>query len=152
MTWVKQETLARHLVELDPPSLARTSPASLRKRHVADAGGEISAQRRVRHEMAQEILPADPIRIDIATRRGRLLPAGAVIDREVDCWIECRDFRSIDERLHVTTMQPCNGGALRAVDLERHEIVAQHPRCQYGNNNNSRAQHKLNQGDGLVFQ
>src|SRR6266436_7037202 len=86
--------------EGSPASLQATAPAGLRKRHIPDAGGEVGAERRVRHEMAQEILPADPVGIKIWPRPWRFLPACTIVDGEVDRRIERRYARGTGERLH----------------------------------------------------
>src|SRR5215470_20032359 len=105
----------RRIIKSDPASLAGAASASFRKRHIADAGHEIRGHWHIRHEMAQEILPANPIGIEIRTRGWRFLPARAVIDSEVDHRIERGHSGRIREWLHVATVQPRNGGAFGAV-------------------------------------
>src|SRR6266446_9919584 len=98
-------TVSPHcIIKTDPRTVGETAPAGLRKRHIPDAGGEVGAERRVRREMAQEILPADPVGINIWPRPRRFLPARSIVDGEVDRRIERRYPRGIGERLHVTAV------------------------------------------------
>src|SRR3954471_98029 len=70
-------------LELHPCSVLDAAIARFGELHVADARGKIRLHRRAGHEMAQEVLPADAIRVLEWPRLVDLLPVGAVVDVEV---------------------------------------------------------------------
>src|SRR5262249_23926871 len=84
--------------------------------------------RRIRRNMPQETLPTDPIGVDVTLERWGFVPILAIVDVEVLHHAEVLDRRGGGRQLHVAAVQAGDGGAVAAVDLQREEIVAPHPR------------------------
>ena len=95
---------------------------------IANAGGKVAGERRARCDMAQERFPPDTVRIAIGRKRRRFAPPLAVIGADVLHHAEMGDRRRLRNRLHVAAMQPRDRRAFRAIDLQRKQIVAPHPR------------------------
>ena len=78
-------------------------------------------------DVAEEQLPLDLERVVVARVRRHLLPGVVEVDRLRDVGVPHR-LRRGRARLDAAVGQPGDRGAVRAVDVERHEVVAAHAR------------------------
>src|SRR5205823_2128194 len=66
------------LPKIDPATLGHAAVAGFGKGDIANAGAEVRCHRGLRHHMAQEPFPTDPVRIAVSVERRRLGPIGAI--------------------------------------------------------------------------
>ena len=138
-------------VEADPCSVLHAAIARLGELHVADAGGEIRLHRRAGHDMAQEILPADAIGVLERPDVRHLVPVGAIVHVQIGGDGEMRGARRLRVGRGPAPVQAGDGRALGAVDLEREQVVAPHPRRPGRQDGADRAVFQLDQGRGIVL-
>src|SRR5262249_47031503 len=75
-------------LQVDPCAGRGAEPARLGEGEIADAGREIGPDRRASGEVAEEILPAHAVGIDVRPGVRRVAPLRAIVDAEIDGWIE----------------------------------------------------------------
>jgi hypothetical protein len=68
------------------------------------------------------------MRIGVGRNLGRIALAVAVVDGEIDHRIKVLDGRRAGVALDAAAVQARDGRAAGVVDLERHQVIAPHPR------------------------
>src|SRR4029078_12724020 len=108
--------------------------AGLHQLHIADACRQSAGQRLAGDDVPEKSLPSDTIGIRRIDRSRNFLPVAAVIETDINRWIDVPDVRRVARALRPATVHAGNRRTSGAVDLECQKIVAAYPHCPGADN------------------
>ena len=137
--------------EVNPGPLSGAPVTGLGEFQIANAGIEIGLDGGAGNEMAEEIFPADAIRIPVRTLSGDLCPMLAIVDAEIGRDAEVSGARHLHVGLNPATVQPRNRRSAGTINLEGEQIVAAQARGPRTGDGAGDTAFELDQGGNRVL-